>query len=173
MAAHAPESATEDLARRARAALVREIDRSGAFAADPAWREAFEAVPRHLFVPFYYVGGAAGASVRKGDLLCVVESHEEAMKYMGRFVQYYREHAKYLERTYAFLERIGIEKLRRVLVEDAEGIAERLDTDLQSSVDAYIDPWKEAERPVHPTQFNTVLPIQGGSFLQVKTAPER
>ncbi|MGW6488815.1 methyltransferase domain-containing protein [Streptomyces sp. NPDC055056] len=62
MAAHAPESATEDLARRARAALVREIDRSGAFAADPAWREAFEAVPRHLFVPYYYIGGAAGAA---------------------------------------------------------------------------------------------------------------
>lgn len=56
MGAHALETGPQDLADRARAALVREIDRSGAFAGDPVWREAFEAVPRHLFVPFYYVG---------------------------------------------------------------------------------------------------------------------
>ena len=30
--------------------------------------------------------------------------------YTGRFMQYYREHAKYLERTYDFVERIGIER---------------------------------------------------------------
>ncbi|MEU9289607.1 methyltransferase domain-containing protein [Streptomyces sp. NPDC048275] len=49
-----------DLAMAARAALVGEIDRSGAWDADPAWREAFEAVPRHLFVPYYYVGVMGG-----------------------------------------------------------------------------------------------------------------
>ncbi|MER5210615.1 methyltransferase domain-containing protein [Streptomyces sp. NPDC002838] len=46
-----------DLAASARAALVREIDASGAWASDPVWREVFAAVPRHLFVPYYYVGG--------------------------------------------------------------------------------------------------------------------
>ncbi|MEW1603780.1 methyltransferase domain-containing protein [Streptomyces sp. NPDC093808] len=54
-----PESG-ENLARAARAALVREIEASGAFEADPVWREAFAAVPRHLFVPYYYVGVAGG-----------------------------------------------------------------------------------------------------------------
>ncbi|MFI6035356.1 methyltransferase domain-containing protein [Streptomyces sp. NPDC051315] len=49
-----------ELAASARAALVREIGESGAFAADPAWKEAFAAVPRHLFVPYYYVSGAGG-----------------------------------------------------------------------------------------------------------------
>ncbi|MDQ8700888.1 methyltransferase domain-containing protein [Streptomyces sp. LHD-70] len=47
-------------AAAARAGLVREIEASGAFASDPAWREAFEEVPRHLFVPYYYVGTAEG-----------------------------------------------------------------------------------------------------------------
>jgi hypothetical protein len=51
----------EDLAVAARAALVREIGLGGGWAADPRWRTAFEAVPRHLFVPYYYVG-AAGVS---------------------------------------------------------------------------------------------------------------
>ncbi|MER6410802.1 methyltransferase domain-containing protein [Streptomyces humidus] len=49
-----------DLAVSERAALVREIDASGALAADPRWREAFATVPRHLFVPYYYVSGAGG-----------------------------------------------------------------------------------------------------------------
>ncbi|MFJ4323628.1 methyltransferase domain-containing protein [Streptomyces tricolor] len=50
----------EVLADAARAALVREIDADGAWAADPVWREAFAAVPRHLFVPYYYVAGPRG-----------------------------------------------------------------------------------------------------------------
>ncbi|MFF9200677.1 methyltransferase domain-containing protein [Streptomyces sp. NPDC014986] len=48
------------LAGSARAALVREIGASGAFDADPVWREAFAAVPRHLFVPSYYAGVVGG-----------------------------------------------------------------------------------------------------------------
>ncbi|WP_376795980.1 nitrite reductase large subunit NirB [Thermogemmatispora sp.] len=105
-----------------------------------------------------YVGGAAGSRVRKGDLLCTVDTHEEVLLYMGRFMQYYRENAKYQERSYDFVERVGIEHLRRVLVEDAEGIGERLDREIQAAVEAYVDPWqREAEAPVTPTQFSQVL----------------
>ncbi|KUN83485.1 methyltransferase [Streptomyces bungoensis] len=50
----------EALAAEARAALVREIDAEGAFDGGPLWREAFGAVPRHLFVPYYYVAGPRG-----------------------------------------------------------------------------------------------------------------
>ncbi|WP_411148434.1 methyltransferase domain-containing protein [Streptomyces sp. A30] len=56
-----------DLAAAARAALVREIDASGAWAADPVWREVFLAVPRHLFVPYYYVGVVGGYERRWGE----------------------------------------------------------------------------------------------------------
>jgi nitrite reductase [NAD(P)H] large subunit len=106
-----------------------------------------------------YVGGAAGAHVRKGDLLMVVGSHEDAIKYMGRFMQYYRENARYLERTYGFVERVGIAKVRAVVVDDSEGIAERLDEALQRSVDAYVDPWREAYTPKTENQFKSLLPI--------------
>ena len=60
-----------------------------------------------------YIGGAAGGSVRKGDLLCTVKTHDEVLKFMGRFMQYYREHGKYLERSYGFVERLGIETSAR------------------------------------------------------------
>ena len=55
------------------------------------------------------------------------------------------------------MERIGIERLRRLLVDDSDGICSRLDADMQGAVDAYVDPWQEAEEPVHPAQFLSVL----------------
>ncbi|MDH6623472.1 protein-L-isoaspartate(D-aspartate) O-methyltransferase [Streptomyces sp. LBL] len=67
MGAHVLDKDLDDLATSARAALVREIDTSGAWAADPVWREAFEAVPRHLFVPYYYVGGIDGYERQWGE----------------------------------------------------------------------------------------------------------
>ncbi|NEB01838.1 methyltransferase domain-containing protein [Streptomyces sp. SID13726] len=67
MGAHALDRDLAELAVSARAALVREIDASGAWAADPVWRAAFEAVPRHLFVPYYYVGVRGGYERRWGE----------------------------------------------------------------------------------------------------------
>lgn len=52
------------IAAEARAALVRAIEESGAWTRDPALRAAFEQVPRHLFVPYYYVTAAGGSYER-------------------------------------------------------------------------------------------------------------
>jgi nitrite reductase (NADH) large subunit len=103
------------------------------------------------------VGGAAGSKVRKADLLITVDTHEDALKYVGRFMQYYRENAKYLERTYDFVERLGIEKVRAIVVDDVEGIAARLDAEIEKTVAAFVDPWQEAVTPIHPTQFTNVI----------------
>jgi nitrite reductase (NADH) large subunit len=109
-----------------------------------------------------YIGGAAGGSVRKGDLLCTVTTHDDVLLYMGRFMQYYREHGKHLERSYGFVERIGIERLREILVEDSEGICTRLDEEIQNAVDAYQDPWLEATAPVYPGQFSAPAAVGAG-----------
>jgi nitrite reductase (NADH) large subunit len=100
-----------------------------------------------------YVGGAAGSNIRKGDLLCVVNNHEEVLRTMGRFMEYYREHGKYLERTHGFVERVGIDVLRSIIVEDSIGICAQLDERIQKAVDAYKDPWKEANIPAYTNQF--------------------
>jgi len=106
-----------------------------------------------------YIGGAAGAHIRKGDKLCTVATHDEVIRVMGRFMQYYRENARYLERTYGFVERIGIEKIRAVVVEDSEGIGAELDAAIEAAVLAYKDPWKEAYVPATSNQFVTTLPM--------------
>ncbi|OIJ69386.1 methyltransferase domain-containing protein [Streptomyces mangrovisoli] len=67
MGAQAPGRDVEEVAGQARAALVREIELSGAWNADPVWRDAFAEVPRHLFVPYYFVGVAGGYERRWGE----------------------------------------------------------------------------------------------------------
>ncbi|MGC4868720.1 nitrite reductase large subunit NirB [Micromonospora sp. DT53] len=106
-----------------------------------------------------YVGGAAGAHVRKGDLLAVVDSPAEVITLTGRFLQYYRESANWLERTYAWVPRLGIDHIRAVVVDDSDGIAARLDAAMAASVAAYRDPWLERREPVTPGQFRTSLPL--------------
>jgi len=108
-----------------------------------------------------YVGGAAGAHVRKGDLLCTVDSEEDVLRISGRFTQYYRENAKYKERTYTFVERVGIAKLRAIIVDDSEKIAADLDRAMDESVEATYDPWLERDEPKTANQFKRSLPVVG------------
>jgi len=111
-----------------------------------------------------YVGGAAGAHVRKGDLLCVVDSHDDVLRLSGRFIQYYRENAKYKERTYTFVERIGIERLRAIVVDDSEKIAAALDRAMDESAAATRDPWLERDEPATVNQFRSSLPMADSSY---------
>jgi nitrite reductase (NADH) large subunit len=106
-----------------------------------------------------YVGGAAGAHIRKGDLLATVDDPETVITLTGRFLQYYRENANWLERTYKFVPRVGIDNIRAVLVDDTDGIAKQLDANMQKSVDAYRDPWQDGQNPVTEGQFRTSLPL--------------
>lgn len=56
-----------------------------------------------------------------------VADAETVIKLTGRFLQYYRENANWLERTYKFVPRIGFDTIRAIVVDNAEGIAEQLD----------------------------------------------
>ena len=106
-----------------------------------------------------YVGGAAGAHIRKGDLLATVESGEEVIDLAGRFIQHYREDAKWLERTYDWVPRVGLERLQALLVRDEEGIVAGLDERMATAVAGYSDPWRERSAPKSPAQFAPALPL--------------
>lgn len=99
-----------------------------------------------------YVGGAAGSRVRKGDLLARVDTAEEAKRLAITFLQYYRENGEYLERTYDFVERVGIEEVRRVVLDPDEGAALRERFAIAKAA-CDPDPWRERKHPVHPKQF--------------------
>jgi nitrite reductase (NADH) large subunit len=99
-----------------------------------------------------YVGGAAGGTVRKGDLLARVDTAQEAQRLALVFLQHYREQAEYLERTYAYLERVGIEAVREIVL-DPEQSAALLERYRIAKAAADPDPWRERHAPVSPKQF--------------------
>lgn len=106
------------------------------------------------------VGGAAGKKVRKADLLITVESMEEALQAATLFFQYYRENANYLERTYDFVERITIEKVRRDTVYAPLAVQQGLRERLRRSKRLARDAWLEGDEPRHPTQFVQIEPLE-------------
>ncbi len=99
------------------------------------------------------VGGAAGKSVRKADLLITAETREQALEAGELFFQYYRENGNYLERSYDFVERLGIEKIRKETVYAAEEDKRKLLDRLHRSKELSHDAWLERDRPANPTQF--------------------
>lgn len=105
------------------------------------------------------VGGAAGKSVRKADLLITVETTEQALEACELFFQYYRENANYLERTYDFVERLGIETIRKETVYAQNAEKQRLLDRLHRSKDLSHDAWLEGEAPVEATQFVQIEPL--------------
>lgn len=90
-----------------------------------------------------YVGGNGGATLRKGDLFAKVNSTEEVIELTSAFLQYYRETARYLERTSHWVERVGLDKIKEKLLSDEQfrtELVERMEVTLATLVK---DPWEE------------------------------
>lgn len=106
------------------------------------------------------VGGAAGKSVRKADLLVTVETTAQALEAGELFFQYYRENGNYLERSYDFVERLGIEKIRKETVYASDEEQKKLLDRLHRSKEYAQDAWLERDRPSNPTQFVQIEPME-------------
>ena len=105
------------------------------------------------------VGGAAGKWYAKRICCITVETTEEALEAGALFFQYYRENANYLERTYDFVERVGIEQVRRETIYASEETQRALLDRLAKSKALSYDAWLERENPRTATQFTQIQPL--------------
>ncbi|WP_249010603.1 nitrite reductase large subunit NirB [Conexibacter sp. DBS9H8] len=103
------------------------------------------------------VGGAAGATVREGDILATVTTRPEAIRLATAFLQLYREEADYRERTYDYVPRVGLERIQTLLM-DPNRVATLLER-FRIAKAAVLDPWLEREHPYHDRQFDDLDPI--------------
>ncbi|MCY7807849.1 NADPH-nitrite reductase [Bacillus spizizenii] len=87
-----------------------------------------------------YVGGNGGTHLRAGDLLMKVKTNEEVLEYAGAYLQYYRETANYLERTSAWLERVGLSHVQSVLNNPEK--RQELNDQMNETLSVHKDPWK-------------------------------
>jgi len=88
-----------------------------------------------------YVGGNGGTHLRAGDLLMKVKTNEEVLEYAGAYLQYYRETANYLERTSAWLERVGLSHVQSVLNDPEK--RQELNDRMNETLSVHKDPWKD------------------------------
>jgi nitrite reductase (NADH) large subunit len=97
------------------------------------------------------IGGAAGSCVREADLLATVETADEVVRTATVVLQFYRENADYKERLYDFVPRVGLEEIKRIVLDPDESAA--LLERFRIAKAAVSDPWLEREAPYHPRQF--------------------
>lgn len=96
-----------------------------------------------------HVGGNGGIHVRATDLLCKVETEEQAMEYCAAFIQLYREDARYLERTAPWVERKGLDWIKSQLFDDPHAIPRLADRFRLSQKYWQIDPWANRVAGAH------------------------
>jgi nitrite reductase (NADH) large subunit len=88
-----------------------------------------------------HVGGNGGIRVRVTDLLCKVETEEQAMEVCAAFIQLYREQAWYLERTAPWIERVGLDHIKAALFDDTQAVAKLAARFHHSQQFMQDDPW--------------------------------
>lgn len=89
-----------------------------------------------------YVAGNGGIKTEVAQFLVKVHTQEEVLEYSGAFVQLYREEARYLDRTVHYVQRVGLDYVKKQVVEDAanrKALYQRLLFALQDEK----DPWVE------------------------------
>ncbi|WP_157264504.1 nitrite reductase large subunit NirB [Azohydromonas aeria] len=92
-----------------------------------------------------HVGGNGGIKTEVAQFFVKVKTPAEVLEYSGAFLQLYREEGWYLERTVHFIERVGLEYVKKRVLDDAEG-RKALWERLQFALDGQPDPWHEAVR---------------------------
>ena len=104
------------------------------------------------------VGGAAGMDVKEVERLVDVRTEEETIEWVVAFVQLYREHAKYLDRPYKWLAKVGLDWVQEVLAQDAERAALVERFDLSQTV-YQKDPWAESANPETRRQYEPMADL--------------
>ncbi|MGD9946028.1 MAG: nitrite reductase large subunit NirB [Burkholderiaceae bacterium] len=102
-----------------------------------------------------YVAGNGGIKTEVAQFLCKVGSDAEVLEYAGAFLQLYREEGFYLERTCHYVERVGLEHVKRQVVDDAQHRRE-LHARLLFALQGAADPWAEQQAAGPRQQYQVI-----------------
>jgi len=92
-----------------------------------------------------YVCGNAGAKPRHATLFASDVDEHTVLKYVDRYLMFYINTAKHLQRTAPWLEELpgGIDYLKKVVIDDCLGICAELEALMESNVRNYKCEWRE------------------------------
>jgi nitrite reductase (NADH) large subunit len=103
-----------------------------------------------------YVAGNGGIKTEVAHFLAKVKTAAEVMEFTGAFCELYRQEGWYLERTVHYVNRVGLDYIKKKIVEDHEG-RKALWENLQFALDGEPDPWFEFDKAsVDTRQFEAL-----------------
>ena len=107
-----------------------------------------------------HFAGAAGLEIRGTEVLGQVRTEDEAIEHIAALTQMYREQAHYLERIYKWTARVGVDEVRRQIMDDDERRRGYFERFVQSQAHAQVDPWAErvAGRDAH--EFRPIARVE-------------
>jgi len=106
-----------------------------------------------------YIAGNGGIKTEVAHFFCKLKTAAEVLEYSGAFLQLYREEGWYLERTVHYVNRVGLDHVKKKVLEDHEG-RKALWERLQFALDGEPDPWFEFDKAsVDARQFAPVVNV--------------
>jgi nitrite reductase (NADH) large subunit len=103
-----------------------------------------------------HVAGNGGTKTEIAQFLVKVKTQEEVMEHAGAFLELYRQEGYYLERTAPWVQRVGLDYIKRRIVDDAENRV-ALYRKLLDALTARQDPWQaRAVEGAEKNEFNTL-----------------
>jgi nitrite reductase (NADH) large subunit len=108
-----------------------------------------------------YIAGNGGIKTEVAHFFVKLKTAEEVLEYTGAFMQLYRKEGWYLERTVHYVSRVGLDYVKKRILDDAEG-RKALNEELLFALDGEPDPWFEHQKAAVDTrQF---IPIKAVSL---------
>lgn len=98
-----------------------------------------------------YIAGNGGIKTEVAEFFTKLKTAEEVLEYTGAFMQLYRLEGWYLERTVHYVNRVGLDYVKKKILDDAEG-RKALWEQLQFALDGEPDPWFEHQKAAVDTR---------------------
>ncbi len=103
-----------------------------------------------------YIGGNGGIKTEVAQFFTKLKTPEQVLEYTGAFMQLYREEGWYLERTVHYVNRVGLDYVKKKILDDDAG-RKALWARLQNALEGEPDPWFEFDKAqVDTRQFEAI-----------------
>ena len=112
-----------------------------------------------------HLGGAAGLDIKGTEVLTKVSTEDEALETIVATVQLYREQGWYLERIYKWMARVGLDTIRRQIVDDTDNRKELFERFVFAQSFSQSDPW---EARTHGAAAHEFRPLHDMTYAEAR-----
>ncbi|MBK8070587.1 MAG: NAD(P)/FAD-dependent oxidoreductase [Ramlibacter sp.] len=98
-----------------------------------------------------YIAGNGGIKTEVAHFFVKLKTAAEVLEYTGAFCELYRQEGWYLERTVHYVNRVGLDYVKKRILDDHEG-RKALWEQLQFALDGEPDPWFELDKAAVDTR---------------------